>query len=98
MARGGIIRTLPAPGFGVNYTGGARDNVPKEVRTLKPRLKGTSVRWTRVGSHQRRKLVHLNGFFLHFVAEGPMQALDLREVPVEGRDRVGHVEQAGRPS
>ena len=27
-----------------------------------------------------------------------MKALDLREVPVEGRDRVGHVEQARRPS
>ena len=26
-----------------------------------------------------------------------MKALDLREVPVEGRDRVGHVEQARRP-
>jgi hypothetical protein len=44
------------------------------------------------------KLVHFNGLFLHFVAEGTMKALDLREVPVEGRDRVGHLEQARRPS
>jgi len=27
-----------------------------------------------------------------------MKALDLREVPIKGRDRVGHVEQARRPS
>ena len=46
---------------------------------------------------QRRfEVSHLERFFLHFIAQRTMELLNLWEVPLEGRDRIGHFEVSDR--
>ena len=45
---------------------------------------------------KRTKSSHLERFFLHFLAQRTMELLNLREVPLEGRHRIGHFEVVAR--
>src|SRR5215212_5233450 len=48
--------------------------------------------WPAIWLRERRKARHRERLLLHLIAKREMQLLNLRQIPLKGRDRIGHFE------